>query len=119
MWKIKKGLVPNCGVIFTETEEKGVQVTIRPLKPFARELRKTSFQESGAILFNCIPKDLRSMKNVDLDQFKDKLDCFLTNIPDQPKIDGLLPVSLDPTSVMHSNSLPHQVRHQARWGTRV
>ena len=65
----------------------------------------------------CIPKEIRNLKKVDLDEFKEKLDSFLTKIPDQPKIDGLIPVSLDPTTVKHSNSLPHQVQHQARWGT--
>ena len=117
MWKIRQCLVPNCGVNFTETEDKGVQAMVRNLKPFARKLRADSFQESGAILFNCIPKHLRNLKKIGLDEFKEKLDAFLTKIPDHPKIDGLIPVPLDPTTVRHSNSLSHQVQHQARWGT--
>ena len=38
-----------------------------------------------------MPKCIRSMKNCSPDEFKEKLDNYLTEVPDEPKVSGLMP----------------------------
>ena len=49
---------------------------------------ESSLQVKGAKLFNCIPRDLRDTVTGTSDQFKVKLDAWLSTIPDQPTIPG-------------------------------
>ena len=53
-----------------------------------RKARESSLQVKGAKLFNCIPRDLRDTVTGTSDQFKTKLDAWLSTIPDQPTIPG-------------------------------
>ena len=53
-----------------------------------RKARESSLQVKGAKLFNCIPRDLRDTVTGTSDQFKVKLDAWLSTIPDQPTIPG-------------------------------
>ena len=46
-------------------------------------------------LFNSLPKEIRNMKKFTEDEFKEKLDEYLQKLPDQPKIDGLIPWGQD------------------------
>ena len=42
----------------------------------------------GPRLFNQLPKYLRNVTGVKADTFKKKLDRYLTQLPDQPTVDG-------------------------------
>jgi len=86
---------------------------VRPIKKQAIKLREASFQESGPKLFNCLPKKIRNLTNMEVDDFKAVLDEFLSGIPDQPKAPGLTPSAMTATAE-HSNSLLHQVALTAR-----
>ena len=90
-----------------EDERKGRVCNIPPLKPKERTKREESFQVSGPRLFNCMPQHLRNMRNCPQDEFKEKLDEFLNQVPDEPKIGGLMPLNFH-----QSNSLLHQVERR-------
>ena len=55
------------------------------LKGRARTLQKNSLNWEGVTLFNSLPKYLRIWKGTP-QSFKNKLDLFLQNIPDQPEV---------------------------------
>ena len=80
-----------------------------------RAQRESSFQVAGPNLFNKMPKYLREMTKCGIDDFKEKLDQFLCKIPDQPKIQGLVPAALTP-DCKSSNSLLFQVDWARRQG---
>ena len=48
--------------------------------------------------------------------FKEKLDNFLTNIPDKPKIGTLTPDCCDQLTAQPSNSLVDQIRQERARG---
>ena len=53
-----------------------------------RNARESSLQVRGAKLFNIIPRELRDTMTGTSDQFKHKLDEWLSTIPDQPTVPG-------------------------------
>ena len=59
-------------------------------------MRKESFQCSGPKLFNSLPKSIRNLKKVTEVGFKEKLDNYLQDIPDEPKVPGSTPTCLTP-----------------------
>ena len=61
-----------------------------------KTLREQTLQVNGCKLFNILPYEVKNMKNCDVISFKDKLDVFLTNIPDNPVIEDLTPSICDP-----------------------
>ena len=67
---------------------------IPKLKPNVRcaiqTLWENSFQINKPSLFNCIPKNLREIRK-HKDEFKFKLDLFLSKIPDEPRMNSLAP----------------------------
>ena len=107
-WKILENLVPNCGIKEVKSEVKGRQCLIPKLKTRMRRQREASFQVSGPALFNKMPKWIRDSRNCGPDDFKQRLDRFLSKIPDDPKIQGLIPAAVTP-DCQASNSLLHQV----------
>ena len=121
IWKIMEGLVPNCGLKWTASEERrGRLCEVPRLKGNAevQRLRKQSFQMSGPKLWNSLPKNLRNVRNCGLDQFKELLDCFLTKVPDEPKADGLIPGATDVLTGRATNSLEYQsARRMEAWDT--
>ena len=109
VWKILEGLVPNCGVESTQDNTRlGRKVIIPSLSRNGRQaiqtLRESSFQINGARLFNCIPKNVREIRQCQ-DEFKEALDNYLSTIPDQPRIGSLVPTATDRLSGRQSNSL--------------
>ena len=109
VWKIVEGKVPNCGLEWDQTEDKGRTVKLRPLKKIAAKLREASFQESGPKLFNNIPKSIRNLTNGDVDKFKETLEKISSKVPDEPKVDGLTPAAMTDRAE-HSNSLLQQIK---------
>ena len=123
-WKVIEGLVPNCGIEAAEVQEepdetrKGRLIKVPKHKSKVQsiqKIRETSFQMSGPKLFNQLPRELRDLTKMGVEEFKQELDKFLQKIPDQPKCPGLTPVAMTPDSV-HSNSLLHQVAWARREG---
>ena len=116
-WKVLEGKVPNCGLEREDSLRNGRVIKVRPLKKLGTTLREASFQETGPKLFNCLPQEIRIMKNMEIYEFKMALDDFLSGIPDQPKAPGLTPAAMTATAE-HSISLLHQVALTTRQRTR-
>ena len=117
VWKVLEGLVPNPGINTSDLGTKGWLVKIPSLctrsSARVRTLREASLNIHGACLFSALPKNIRDIKNCDVIQFKEKLDCFLSKIPDQPKMGTLIPDCCDQMTAQPSNSLVDQIRQQA------
>ena len=54
-----------------------------------RRARENSIAVKGAQMFNLLPENIRTMNSEHIDLFKNHLDIFLSNIPDQPTMTGL------------------------------
>ena len=119
-WKALEGLVPDCGMILGNSQEsrngRECKVPTIAKKSSARveTLREQSLQVHGAKLFNCIPQTIRNMTKCDVDTFKQKLDLFLSKIPDQPLFREAIPTTTDQHTLKPSNSLIDQVREYQR-----
>ena len=89
LWKITQGLVSGYSIPFTpidsRTGRKAVPAIVPDSAPAA--VRKVKAGLHGAKLFNLRPASLR---NGDILMFKNHLDIFLTNIPDESTVQGLL-----------------------------
>ena len=112
VWKVLERLVPDANLVLanTESDRVGRKCKIPPLKLKERKKREESFQVAGPMLFNCLPKEIRNLKNVGVQEFKEVLDCFLSSLPDEPKIGGANPLNSE-----KSNSIIHQVS-RGEWG---
>ena len=55
-------------------------------------------------------KEIRNLTKVGVQEFKEHLDCFLSSLPDEPKIGGAMPLNAE-----KSNSIIHQVT-RGQWG---
>ena len=55
-----------------------------------RRARENTVGVKGARLFNLMPVSLRNSNHGDIEMFKNHLDIYLSNIPDQPTIPGLI-----------------------------
>ena len=92
IWKVAQGLVHGYHATFVNSDRRGRQMQVAPLCNQAassvRKARESSLQVKGARLFNCIPRDLRDTSTGTPDQFKSKLDAWLSTIPDQPTVPG-------------------------------
>ena len=53
------------------------------LKPKERKKRESSFQVAGQNLFNALPKNIRNITRCGAEDFKLKLDAFLSKVPDE------------------------------------
>ena len=60
--------------------------------------------------FNSLPKSIRNITKCSINKFKEPLDLFLKNIPDQPLIGDLIPTPMNQSTGRHSNSLIDQIR---------
>ena len=115
-WKVLEGIVPNCGINKSESnsERTGRKCTIPIVKSTTRQSVKTlrwqSFQVHGPQLFNSLPIYIRNMTKCSVLEFKEALDNYLTKIPDQPKVGGLIPQTCDLYNLSPSNSLVDQIR---------
>ena len=118
IWKILEKQVPNPGVEESFSDSKGRLVKIPPVNNKStsrvKTLREATLKVHGGQLFNSLPPNLRNMMKCDLDLFKEKLDNFLSTIPDQPKIGDLTPACCNQTTAAPSNSLVDQIRLQRR-----
>ena len=82
--KIILGQTQNCGTEYSYTPEYGYQFEIPKFKDFSKGLREQSFGYMGPKLYNSLPLYLRITKDISIETWKEKLDEFLENIPDNP-----------------------------------
>ena len=96
LWKIREDIVPPVGEgnsgIYKLHPRNGRTFDI-PLagSNIPRQIQKArdgSLLIHGAKLFNCLPKSLRNCTECSLLEFKGKLDGFLSQIPDEPIVQG-------------------------------
>ena len=89
IWKSINGHVPDIGL---KWKEKGNYKLIYPRtygsKGIIRTRQKSALNWEGIKLFNSLPLELRSFKG-SKNAFKNTLDRFLEQIPDQPEVDNL------------------------------
>ena len=106
VWKTLENIVPDTNITLANDENSrvGRMCKVPTLKPKERKKREDSFQTAGPKLFNCLPKSIRNLKRIGVDEFKEKLDLFLSTVPDEPKIGGAMPLNSE-----KSNSVIHQV----------
>ena len=115
-WKILEGLAPNCGIYTNNSlsERAGRKCSIPKINSKTRQsvktLREQSFQVHGPQLFNCMPASIRNKSKCSVQEFKEALDQYITQIPDQPKVGWLIPSTCDMFNSSPSNSLVDQVR---------
>ena len=92
IWKVLQGLVQGYNINTLQSPRRGRLVDIPVYKRQApapvRKARENSLSVKGARLFNLIPRDLREMQSGTVEQFKAKLDGWLSTLPDQPTIQG-------------------------------
>ena len=96
-----------CGLEVINSDRRGREVRIPPNKGSGKtqSLREASFQVHGPRLFNSLPKSIRSLKNISVDEFKLKLDQFLVSIPDEPKVSDYIPSACNQITGKPSNSI--------------
>ena len=96
VWKTLEKLVPDTNITLSNDENSrvGRMCKVPALKPKERKKRENSFQIAGPKLFNCLPKSIRNLKNIGVEEFKENLDLFLSTVPDEPKISGAMPLDL-------------------------
>ena len=115
-WKAVESIVPECGIKVKSNHDSRFGRSCE-LPRIARKasqrvisIREQSFQVHGPRLFNSLPKSIRNLTNCTVDQFKARLDKFLTCIPDQPLVGELIPPPISQITGRHSNSLIDQIR---------
>ena len=107
LWKISQGLVSGYTITFTSrTSRTGRKVVPAPVLQSSpatvKRARASSLAVRGAQLFNLLPVSIRNNELGDVLMFKNHLDLFLSNIPDEPTVSGM-------GRGAESNSLIHQV----------
>ena len=92
LWKVLQGLVQGYTVTTQHSPRRGRVVEIpaycRNAPAPVRRAREASLSVKGARLFNILPRDLRDTSTGTVEQFKGRLDDWLSNVPDQPTIPG-------------------------------
>ena len=98
LWKIIQGLVPNFGIKWNNSERRGIYIDIPKSNykhtAMGKKMRDQSLVVHGGKIFNLLPSELRNC-TYNMDTFKQKLDLFLTRIPDHPPCPGLAPVPIN------------------------
>ena len=95
IWKISQGLVSGYSVPFTcrssRTGRTAVPAKVLQSAPTTvKNTMAVSLGVKGAKLFNLLPTELRNSDHGDILMFKNHLDIFLQNIPDEPTHHGRL-----------------------------
>ena len=94
LWKLSQGLVKGYDMTFTNSERRGRTIVpckvVRNCPAAVRHARESSLGVKGAQLFNLLPASLRNFESVHAEAFKANLDKFLSQVPDQPTVSGLV-----------------------------
>ena len=102
LWKISQGLVSGFDVNFTSDGSRRGRMIIpnrvqNDSPAIVRKARENTLGVRGSRIFS-----IRTLNTQHIDRFKNNLDIFLENIPDQPTVTGL-------GRAAESNSLLHQL----------
>ena len=95
-YKIIEGLAPNftSNRIQTQCSQRRGRMCKIPIlsnqqcPASVRNAREASLAVRGPKLFNALPQPIRNVTGVSVNTFKRKLDHFLSQLPDQPTVDG-------------------------------
>ena len=94
-WKIMERLCPNLPqnpIITYEHTRKGRLCKVPPLNTKStlkiQSIKENTLAVRGPKLFNILPRTIRDKSDASVDSFKHILDNFLTQIPDEPPVDG-------------------------------
>lgn len=92
IWKLAMGLVKGYSIEFCHSPRRGWSAIPKPVNASAptsvQRAREVSLAVKGVALFNLCPWGLRDMASDHRDRFKENLDAWLHEIPDQPSIPG-------------------------------
>ena len=107
LWKISQGMVSGYDVNFTkEGARNGRKIDPKPVNwkspALVRNAKERSLGVRGARIFNLLPENIRTLNTDHVDLFKNHLDVFLSSVPDQPTMPGLIRAA-------QTNSLLHQL----------
>ena len=107
IWKLSQGLVEGYSISFSpcssRTGRKAEPAAVSRTSPACvRNAREGTLAVKGVGLFNALPMHIRNSDHGDTPMFKNHLDIYLSNIPDQPTIAGLVRGA-------QSNGLLHQI----------
>ena len=110
------GLTHNFGIEWYTHPRWGKMVKINypkfyKVKSGALRIWRQSLGVDGALLFNCLPYDVRNYPGETLSGFKMKLDQLFENIPDCPISQGLYPTPINVISGRNSNCIIDWCRH--------
>ena len=90
IWKVLQGLVQGYTFRTVQNPKRGRLIEVAPLHTNAPaaviKAREASLSVKGAKLLNLLPKDLRDINTGTVEQFKARLDMWLSLVPDQPTI---------------------------------
>ena len=89
-WKILEKLVPNVNNAFNSKHNlrRGRMCVSKYAGQNTSTFRDSTLTIQGAKLFNAMPKNIRNLTNIPVENFKDALDKHLRTIPDEPQIRG-------------------------------
>ena len=95
-YKIIEGLAPNLSANKLQVllnDRRGRKCKVPSVSGYqcpsaVRNAREASLAVRGPKLFNILPKSIRNVTGVSVNTFKRKLDHFLSQLPDQPTVDG-------------------------------
>ena len=94
LWKISQGLIEGFPIKWQWSDRRGrlaIPSNIPRSAPSnVQKARERFLTVHGVRLFNLLPKRLRNENSGDFPLFKNHLDIFLTQIPDQPTTSGLV-----------------------------
>ena len=114
IWKVVNGLCPNFGLSWKYCVKSGLMINIPVMNSKVpaqvKTLREQTLTYHGGNLFNAMPHHIREWKGTK-EGFKVILDTFLSQIPDNPVIPGLVPAPICRITCKNSNSIIAWIRH--------
>ena len=113
IWKVSMGLVDGYPIDFTPTtNRRGRECCVKNVPGNApspvKKARENSLAVKGAKMFNMLPSDIRNITSEKVNDFKNSLDIFLKNVPDEPTING-------EGRAAQTNCLLHQIPRLAHY----
>ena len=99
VWKILEGITPSIiddnGNELLKNEHSlrrgrlcSVPGVSRKCSSSIQTIKRSCFSVYGANLFNVLPKSIRSISNCDFAKFKNAVDLLLSDVPDEPHLNG-------------------------------
>ena len=103
-WKTIEGITPSVGITTCNSPRLGRFCKVPTLGRHStgkiRTLRQNSPTVRGPQLFNSLPPDIRNITGCATNIFKNKLDRYLSQIPDKPRTPGY-PMQAESNSIVH------------------